>query len=319
MPTLRTNRRGIVAMIAAMALFIANDTLVKLASASYPPGQLMAVRGVFACAFALALVLATGEARRLPTIFKPMVLLRALFEASVGFLFITSLGKLTLANLTAIMQATPIILTVAVVVLGIERVGWRRWSAILVGFAGVVLIVRPSMDGFDVYAGIALAAAVLVVCRDLATRWIGDGVPTVVVTLSTTTTVAIVGLLIGLQEGWAPLAWREVAYLAGAAVLVTLGNIAIVTAFRGGEISVVSPFRYSIILFSIGFGFAVFGEVPDAISCAGILLIVGSGIYTIHRQHVHGRAAAPDRESVAGPLLAGGHGPAAARDTGPSS
>jgi drug/metabolite transporter (DMT)-like permease len=314
-PTLRTNRRGIVAMLAAMALFIVNDTLVKLASVSYPPGQLMAVRGVFACAFALALVLATGEARRLPTILKPMVLLRAVFEASVGFLFITSLGKLPLANLTAIMQATPIILTVATVVLGIERVGWRRWSAILVGFAGVVIIVRPSMDGFNVYAGIALAAAALVVCRDLATRWISDGVPTVVVTLSTTTMVTFAGLLIGLQEGWAPLAWREVACLVGAAVLVTLGNIAIVTAFRAVEISVVSPFRYSIILFSIGLGFAVFGEVPDAISCAGIVLIVGSGIYTIHRQHVRGRAAARHEAAVPAPLLAGVGGPAAARDT----
>jgi drug/metabolite transporter (DMT)-like permease len=314
-PTLRTNRRGIVAMLAAMALFIANDTLVKLASVSYPPGQLMAIRGVFACAFALALVLATAEARRLPTMLKPVVLLRAAFEASVAFLFITSLGQLPLANLTAIMQATPIILTVCTVVLGIERVGWRRWSAILVGFAGVIVIVRPSVDGFNIYAGLGLASAALVVCRDLATRWIDDEVPTVVVTLSTTTLVAVAGLLLGANESWGPLAWREVALLAGAALLVTAGNIAMVTAFRSGEISVISPFRYSIILFSIGLGYAAFGEVPDAISCLGILLIVGSGIYTIHRQHVRSRNAARHGKPGAAPIPAAVHATAAAPDT----
>jgi drug/metabolite transporter (DMT)-like permease len=301
-------------MLAAMALFIANDTLVKLASASYPPGQVMGLRGMFACAVALALVLATGEARRLPTVLTPLVLLRAAFEASVAFLFITSLGQLPLANLTAIMQATPIILTVCTVVLGIERVGWRRWSAILVGFAGVLLIVRPSVEGFNIYAGIGLAAAALVVARDLATRWIGDEVPTVVVTLSTTTVVAVAGLLLGLQEAWRPLAWREVALLAGAGVLVTIGNIAMVTAFRGVEISVVSPFRYSIILFSIGLGYAVFGEVPDTVSCLGILLIVGSGIYTIHRQHVRSRDSARPARPGAAPLPAPVHATAAARD-----
>jgi drug/metabolite transporter (DMT)-like permease len=289
------NRRGILAMLAAMALFIANDTLVKLATATYPPGQVMAVRGVFASAFALALVLARGETRRIATIAGPVVLLRAVFEASVAVLFITTLGKLPLANLTAIMQATPIMMTACTVVLGIERVGWRRWTAILVGFAGVLLIVRPTLSGFNLYAGLALAAAALVTCRDLATRWIGDTVPTVVVTLSTTTTVALCGALLGTQEVWHPLAWREVGFLAGAAVLVTLGNIGIVMAFRGVEISVVSPFRYSIILFSIGLGLVVFDELPDAISGAGILLIVLSGVYAIHRQRVREREAAADK------------------------
>src|SRR4051794_23623592 len=231
-------------MLAAMALFISNDTLVKLASATYPPGQVMAVRGAFATAIALALMLGSGEARRMATILSPDVLVRAGLEASVAVLFITSLGKLPLANLTAIVQATPILMTVFSVALGIERVRWRRWMAILVGFGGVLLIVRPTLAGFNLYAGLALVAAVLVACRDLATRWIGA------VTLSTTTTVALAGLLLGIQEGWQPLAWREAAFLAGAAVVVTLGNI--ITAFRGVEISVVSPFRYSIILFSIG-------------------------------------------------------------------
>jgi drug/metabolite transporter (DMT)-like permease len=260
---------------------------VKLATATYPPGQVMAVRGVFASAFALALVLAWGERRRIATIVGPVVLLRAVFEASVAVLFITSLGKLPLANLTAIMQATPIMMTACTVVLGIE------------GFGGVLLIVRPTLSGFNLYAGLALAAAALVTCRDLATRWIGDTVPTVVVTLSTTTTVALCGALLGTQEAWHPLAWREVGFLGGAAILVTLGNIGIVMAFRCVEISVVSPFRYSIILFSIGLGFVVFDELPDGISAAGILLIVLSGVYAIHRQRVREREAAADRTSPA--------------------
>ena len=303
MPSHSANRRGIAAMVAAMALFIANDALVKLASAAWPPGQVMALRGIFASAFALALVVGSGEARRVGAILRPRVLMRAAFEATVAFLFITSLAHLPLANLTAIMQATPIIMTLCTVALGIERVGWRRWSAILVGFGGVLLIVRPSLAGFNLYAGLALAAAVLVALRDLATRWIGESVPTTVIALSTTTTVALAGFLIGTQEVWGALAWRELVLLGGAAVLVTLGNIAIILAFRGVEISVVSPFRYSIILFSIVAGFAVFGELPDLVSGAGILLIMASGLYTIHRETLRNRqaAAAARAETAAAP------------------
>jgi len=285
------NRRGILAMLAAMFFFITNDTLLKLASASLQPGQIMAVRGVFATMMALGIVAATGELRNVKRLASPFVLLRAGLESCVAFLFITSLAQLPIANITAITQSTPILMTLAMVMLGLERVRWRRWTAILTGFLGVLVVVRPGAEGFNVYALVALAAAVLVAARDIATRFVPGEVPSTVVTLSTTSAVGLAGLIAGLGESWHWLSPRELAFILGAAVLVTLGNLAVIVAFRGTDVSVVGPFRYSVILWAILSGFLVWGELPDAIAFVGIALIVGSGVYMIHREQVRQRQA----------------------------
>jgi drug/metabolite transporter (DMT)-like permease len=285
------NRRGIVAMLAAMTFFVFGDTVLKLAASTFPPGQIMAVRGAFAVLITLSFIAATKQLGELHRALSRLVLLRAILEAAVAFLFITSVAVLPLANITAILQATPIILTLMTVVLGIEQVGWRRWSAILCGFAGVLLIVRPSPVQFDIYALLALATAALVAVRDLVTRAIGLYVPSSVITFSTTLAVAVAGVVVGLAEGWQPVGASEAALLFAAAVLVTLGNATIVMAFRGTDVSVVSPFRYSNVPFAIVLGFFVFGELPDVIAFAGIALIIASGMYTIHREQVRQRAA----------------------------
>jgi drug/metabolite transporter (DMT)-like permease len=285
------NRRGILAMLAAMILFTGNDTLLKIATADLPPGQILATRGMFGVIIATALVFGLGEARHLKELRSPLVAARAALEAAVGFSFVTALGHLQLATITAILQATPIIITLLTVVLGLERVGWRRWGAIIVAFFGVLLIVKPSLTGFNVFAGLALGAAVLAAARDLLTRRIAARVPTVVVTLSATGAVTLLGAAMALGETWRPLSTRELALLGSAAVFVTLGNLAIIQAFRVGELSVVSPFRYSVVLTSLTVGFAVFGELPDAVSVVGIVLIVLGGVYTIHREQLRFRQA----------------------------
>ena len=278
-------------MLAAMTFFVFGDTVLKLAASAYPPGQIMAVRGAFAVLITLAFIAATGQLRQLHRVFSRLVMLRAVLEAGIAFLFITSVAVLPLANITAILQATPIILTFMTVVLGIEQVGWRRWSAILCGFAGVLLVVKPSPAAFDIYALFALASAALVAARDLVTRSIGTYVPSSVITFSTTLAVAVAGVFVGIAEGWQPVGASEAALLFTAAVLVTLGNATIVMAFRGTDVSVVSPFRYSNVPFAIVLGFLVFGDLPDVIAFAGIALIIVSGIYTLHREQVRHREA----------------------------
>lgn len=278
------NRRGIAAMLAAMALFTGNDTILKIATAQLPTGQIMTVRGAFAMAIVFGLIVARGEIRKLAHIGSPRVIGRAVLEAVIACLFILSLASLPIANITAILQATPLIMTLIAVLLGLERVGWRRWSAVAVGFAGVLLIVRPSIEGFNVYAAVGLLTALLVAVRDLVTRTIGGHIATTVVTFSTTATVTVLGLGLSVAEDWQPLAWRELALLGAAAVFVSLGNMAIVQAFRVGDLSAVSPFRYSIVLTSLLAGLVVFGEWPDLVAGLGISLIVLSGVYTIHRE-----------------------------------
>lgn len=293
------NRRGILAMLVAMTLFTANDALLKITTADLPPGEIMAVRGCFGIVIALVLVFASGEARHLRELRAPIVALRALVESFVAFTFISALGALPLADITAILQTTPIVLTVLAVVLGLETVGWRRWGAILAGFFGVLLIVKPSWTGFNVYAGLALLSAFLVAVRDLMTRRIAGHIPTVVVTLATTVLVTILGFAMSYAESWRMLVGREAALLGVAAVLVTIGNLAIIEAYRAGEMAVVSPFRYTVILTSLIIGFLVFGEVPDPVSVVGISLIGASGLYTIHREQLRRRAEARQEPALA--------------------
>jgi drug/metabolite transporter (DMT)-like permease len=305
------NRRGIAAMLAAMALFVGNDTLVKLASGALPASQVMALRGLFATAFALVLTAGLGEFRRSRALLNPLVGLRACLEASISFTFITAVAHLPLANITAILQATPIVLTLLAIALRIEQVGWRRWLAILVGFAGVLIVVRPSARGVDLWSLLALLSAVLVAVRDLVTRRIGSAVPSGLVTLGTTVVVAMFGCALGASEGfatWLPLAVGETLFLAAAAAFVSAGNYAIIVAFRGSEVAVVSPFRYSMVVWAVILGWLVWGDVPDIWGLIGTMLIVGAGLYAIHRERVRLRqarvsdralSAAPDRAALA--------------------
>lgn len=273
-------------MLTAMTLFTGNDVLAKIAANDLPPGQIMAVRGIFAVLVTVGLVAGLGATRHLKELRSPVVIGRGLLEAGVAFTFLTALGHLQLANITAILQATPIMITVLSVVLRLETVRWRSWTAIIVGFVGVLLIVKPSASGFNVYAGLALLSAALVAFRDLVTRSVPSHIPTVLVTLLTTVMVTALGFLLSFGENWHALSAAQIAQLAAAAILVTLGNLAIIKALRLGELSVVSPFRYSVILTSLLAGFLIFGELPDRVSVLGIVLIVSSGLYTIHREQV---------------------------------
>lgn len=280
------NRRGIVAMVSAMALFIGNDTLMKLAREVYPAGQAIALRTVFAVLAGLAMVFLLKEGGKLGLALRPVVLLRGLIESAVALSFIWALGLLPLGNITAILMTSPLIIVVLAVLLRIERIGWRRTLAVAVGFCGVLLIVRPEAAGFNLAAIVALISAILVGWRDLLTRSIGSDVPSTVISLTTTVLVGLVSMGYGFFEVWQPF-WRiETLYLAGAAVLVSTGSLCIVSAFRNTDIGVISGYRYSIVVFAVVIGYVVWGEVPDALAIAGIALIVGSGLYTMHRQRV---------------------------------
>lgn len=280
------NRRGIIAMLIAMTLFVGNDTLMKLAREVYPAGQAIALRAIFAISAGLALVFIFGEARKIGMALKPIVLLRGVIEATVALTFIWALAGLPLGDITAILMASPLIIVVIAVMLKIERVGWRRAAALVVGFVGVLIVIRPAPESFNASAILALISAVLVAARDLMTRKIGSDVPATVVSLTTTVIVAATSLGVGLFESWQP-AWRvETAYLAVAAVLVTLGSLLIVIAFRDTDVGIVSGYRYSVVVIAVLIGYLVWGDIPAPSAAFGIALIVGSGLYTLHRARV---------------------------------
>lgn len=280
------NRRGIVFMLAAMSLFVVNDTLMKLARETYPAGQAIALRAVFAILFGVALVFAAREGDRLVMAFRPRVMLRGMLEAFGALTFGWSLGLMPLANITAINMASPLLIVALAVLLGIERVGWRRTLALTVGFIGVLFVVRPGATSFNAAALVAVFSVLFTACRDLATRSIGGDVPSTIVSLTTTVLVGVVALGFGLTEQWQPI-WRvETVYVALAAILVTAGTFFIISAFRRTDVAVISQYRYTIIVFATLLGYVVWGDVPDLFAFFGIALIVGSGLYTMHRQRV---------------------------------
>jgi len=282
--TAAQNRRGIIAMMAAMTLFCCNDALMKLAREVFPAGQALALRTIFAMVASLALVVFMSDWRKLPLGLRPVVLARAGFEALCALTFIWALGLLPLANITAIVMASPLLIVLLAVLLRIESVGWRRALALTVGFIGVLIVMRPSADGFSAAALVALAGAGFVAIRDLTTRFISSDVPSTVVSLTATVAVGLLGVGMSALETWQS-PWRiELAYLAGAALLVTAGSFSIISAFRNTDVGVVAGYRYSVVPIAVLIGWLVWGETPDGIAYAGIALIVGSGLYTLHRQ-----------------------------------
>ncbi len=289
-PTADENRTGIYATLGAMAVFIVNDAFVKSAGSHFPVGQLMVVRGLFATVIMFFIVKWSGELHRLRDAFRPRVLMRGVLEALVALTFISAVTRMAIADTTAILQASPVFITVIGAILGYERVGPRRWFAVLAGFAGVLLIVRPGAASFTPVALVALASALLVAFRDIATRAIPADVPTSVVSFTTAWSVIVAGALLGTTEEWVALETVPTLKLVAAAAFVAVGNVMIVAAYRRADFSVVAPFRYSIVVFSLLVGYFVFGERPDALALLGTAMIAASGLYTVHRERIRARA-----------------------------
>lgn len=285
------NRRGILAMLISMALFTTNDALVKLVTAHHPTGQIMTLRGLVATLTVVAMAAWQGHLAMPRRTLNAGVAQRGLLEVISTACYITALTTLALPIVSAITQATPLIITVLCVLLGLEQVGWRRAIAVAVGFCGVLIILRPSAEGISWGALFALGAALTVSGRDLITRTIAADIPSTIVTLVSTAFTALFGLFLGLFETWQPLAWREMLYIVAAGLFLAFGNFAMVIACRGVDLSVVIPFRYSVIFWSLLAGYLIWGHVPDAIAIAGIVLIIASGLYTLHRERIRAREA----------------------------
>jgi drug/metabolite transporter (DMT)-like permease len=287
------NRRGILAMLLSVAAFVTNDMFVRLAAATLPTGEIMVLRSIAAISLVVAIAIATGAMSQIRQLGTRFILLRGVLEATIAAMFITALPRLPFADITAILLAASLISTGLAAVLGIEKVGVRRWAALIVGSVGVVIMLRPGLAGLTSYALMALACTLLVAIRDLATRRINAAAPTIIVTLGAAIGVGLSGLAVGILEtSWRWPSGQEVLWLLAAGVTVTGGNFMVVEAFRRADIAVVSPFRYTSLVLASLYGFVIWREWPDRWTVLGSILIVGSGLYTIWRERVRAREAA---------------------------
>jgi drug/metabolite transporter (DMT)-like permease len=285
------NIRGILAMLASMAVFVVNDTLVKIAAGSLPTGEAIFVRGVFTVALCACLIVASGAAWALPHALSPRVLLRGLADVGGTVFFLSALVRMPMGDVFGILQFTPLAITAAAALFLGARVGWRRWTATCVGLAGVLIIVRPGGDAFTPYALLAIVSVLFSVARDLLTRGVRTGVPSLVIAGASASIVTLSSLGFTLFETWVWPPPVTIGFLLAASVALLAGQYWLIAAMRTGEIAVVAPFRYSIILWAVLSGYLVWREVPDLASWIGIAIVSGAGLYTFVREQRLARAA----------------------------
>tara|TARA_R110002020_G_scaffold48855_12_gene139615 strand:+ start:17934 stop:18842 length:909 start_codon:yes stop_codon:yes gene_type:complete len=294
------NMRGIMLMVLGMLGFAAEDMFIKLAASGLPVGQILLVLGFVGALIFSIFARFNGTNLLSKGFFHPAVLLRNLTEMVGGVCFVTALTLIPLATATTILQATPLLVTMgAALVLG-EAVGWRRWTAILVGFLGVLLVIRPGFEGFEPEVLWAVAGVAGLAIRDLASRKVPKSISSLQLSAWGFFSVGVSGIaLLAIDGGAVMPTVRETTYLAGALAVGVLAYWALTEATRIGEISVVTPFRYSRLVFSMIVGMLVFGEFPDLYTLAGACIIIATGLYTIMRERKRRREQAAQARAVA--------------------
>ncbi len=295
-----SSMRGLVAMIVAMGCFITNDTLLKIAVMDFPVGEVLTLRSVFAIVFLVTLITWKGDLRLLPLALNKRVFARSGLDALTTFAYVIGLAVLPIASSTTIYMAAPLITTALSVPLLGEKVGTKRWCAIVVGFAGAILVTRPDPSTFNAMAILPLLAALFGSVRDLTTRGISAAVPGAVVALSSSVLLGVVGLSFAAWEPWHLPSGKMLALVTGAGTAFALGNLLLIYAFRNAPVAAVSPLRYVLVPGALFSGMVIFGDIPDAWANAGTILVVGAGLYSIQseaRRSQAGRRAA--RETLA--------------------
>ena len=289
---LNNNMKGAALMTGCVSAYVINDAFMKLLFSEIALFQAIFLRSIITVPLVLVLVWITKVAiSNLSKQDKRFILLRVVAEIFTTIAFLTALKHMPLANVTAILQALPLAITMAAALFLSEPVGWRRWTAILVGFVGVLIVVQPGLEGFNIYSLSALMAIIFITVREIATRKLNSKVPTITVVLSTAIGSALFAGIMMIGSEWDTVSAVSWLLILGAAVAVLIATSLSVMAMRIGEIGFVSPFRYTAMLGAIGLGILMFGDWPDQPTLVGTVIIVSTGIYTFHREQKVSRKA----------------------------
>ena len=270
-----------------MFAFTFNDALMKVSFANIPIFQSIFVRGLFC----LGLIIL--YARTQDNVFKKLckrdsiiIGVRSGFEAIAAMTFLFALQKMPLANALSILQSVPLAVCMAGAIFLGEKVGWRRWIAIALGFGGVIVIIDPSSSDFNLYTFLVLVTVIFASARDVLTRSLSADVPSLLVAILTAIPTCIVAGILTFFYGWKVAPFNDYVILIEASLLISFGYLFSVLAMRQGEISFVSPFRFTAMIWAIGFGFLFFGELPNPQTYFGTLVVISTGIYTFRREYL---------------------------------
>lgn len=288
------NLRASLFMIISMATFTFNDACMKALSDELPLFQAIFLRGAITSILMIGLAMMMGGLNlSLKMQDWLLVIVRTVAEAAAAFLFISAIFNMPIGNATAILQALPLVVTLAGMIFLGEAVGWRRMAAILIGFCGILLIVQPGAAGFNSYSIYAVLAVIAVTIRDLASRRLSTEVPSMTVAVVAAVGVAILAGLASLGETWVQPGPVEMMQLAGASVFIIGGYLFSVMTMRIGDISFVAPLRYTGLLWALLLGFLIFGEWPNGLALIGICIVVAAGVFTLVRERGQGRRPGP--------------------------
>lgn len=286
------NLTGILLMLAAMALFAVEDLFLKWLAAGLPLGQIVLASGLLGAPVFVAMARVQGQRILVKDALHPAVIARNIGEMIGTASFVAALAIVPLGTVAAVLQAMPLAVTMGAALVFREQVGWRRWTAIGVGFAGVLLVIRPGAEGFQAASLLVLVTVAGMSLRDLAARAIPARVTTAQVSAWGLMAVAVLGAgMLGVTGGARTVSAGEASILLGAVVFGTAGYWAVTAATRTGEVSVVAPFRYARLVFSMSLGVVFLAERPDALTLVGAALIVASGLYAFGRERARKRAS----------------------------
>lgn len=300
------NLAGIALVVTGVGLLVTMDGFAKwLVGADYSPVQIIAMRGWIIVAMLVAWVPRAGGLAAFRTRRKKGLLLRVAFGFLMPFFFFSALKQLPLADVTVILFGAPFIMTALSVPLFSERVGVHRWSAVAIGFVGVLVAARPGAGVFAIEALYAFGACVCYALLMLATRWLARTESTFLMVFSYNLGVAA-GYSLLLPFVFRPMPIADLAILASMAVLAVGGQVCLTRAYSLAEIAAIAPFEYTALAWAALIGFVVWGDVPAGHVVAGAAVIAGCGLYVVHREKAAGRRRpadpAPEGRPPAGPF-----------------
>ncbi|MFT5258520.1 MAG: drug/metabolite transporter (DMT)-like permease [Saprospiraceae bacterium] len=273
-------------MLIAMAGFTIEDAFIKHLSGSISIGQILITLGVFSSTFFAAMAKVKGHSLFEAAVWTRATVARMLAEAVAATAFVTALSLVPISVVAAVFQVTPLAITMGAALFLGEKVGWRRWLAICIGFTGVLLIIKPGFGDFNPSVLWVLVAVLGVSIRDLVTRVIPEQVASSIISFQAFASLIVAGVVsLGMtSQSIEPVSGQDAAYLGCAIVFSISGYYAIVSAMRVGEASIVAPFRYTRLLFSLIVGIFIFSEKLDLLTIVGSVIIIGTGLYTFLRE-----------------------------------
>ena len=280
------NFRGAVLMMICMGAFVLNDAFVRLAGGSLPLAQILFFRGLLTTITLLLVALYTGVFKlKVLRQDKWLIFFRSVTEALTAYFFLTAVMNMPFANVTAILQILPMTVTFAAAIIFKEKVGIFRVTLILFGFLGVILIINPAKDGFNIYAGYAIISVLLITIRDVLSRKLSFDVPTLIPTVSASLGVLLFSTILIINTAFQPPSLQNSFFIGSAAFFIIFGYYTAILVMRAGEISFIAPFRYSAILFALLIGFIFFEEQPSKTALLGMIIVMVSGVALIKRNN----------------------------------